>query len=232
MSSQGQDATDKNTQDQNVSDTTPAWIKKIDDYYDNLEKNYVDKTSEFSKIFTTLNGIYVSILVFLGLSSEKILYQFPLIYKIGFLLPIVFWCIGMYHFLQVQAPYLKLCRPGDYFCYKRAISESTRHKAEHYRKGIFFSSVGIFLMFVPIIAGSFFMSVADPFPQNSQVELIIDGSYSSIIKDSQITFYNNTNKTIPLTLVIKTDDYYRVKKLDGDTLNIPIAWVKMAIIKK
>jgi hypothetical protein len=212
-------------------DTTPAWIKKIDAYRDGLDEYYSKQTSDYSKIFTTLNGIYVALLVFFGLSGEKTLHQFPFLYQMCFLLPILFWLIGMYHFLNVQSPQLALCRPGDYFCYKRAMENSTVHKAHHYRKGIFFSSIGILLMLVPIATGSFFVSTMDPFPPNSQVELVIENTNFPVMQESYITFYNNTNRTTPLILISKTNDSYRIKNSNGDILNIPVSWVKMAIIK-
>lgn len=209
------------------------WITWQDTQQKAFSTNIITATDKSETIFTALNGVYMALLAFFGLSSNSVLTNFkpPVVFL--FLIPPVFWLIGMYCFMQVKKPYIAKQRPNDASAIRRDLYKSNIIKANSYIWGITFFSIGVLSIIFAVVGGLYFTSIpVQPTTfTESNIQLVFMDDQASWLSQIPMEFVPGTNTTTNVTLVNMTETGYRVMLANGDSVDVQKAWVKTVIWK-
>jgi len=209
------------------------WITWQDTEQKAFSTTILTATDKSETIFTALNGVYMALLAFFGLSSNSVLTNLKSPVVFLFLIPPIFWLIGMCLFLQVKKPYIAEQRPNDASAIRRDLYKSNTKKAKYYGWGVAFFSIGVLSIIFAVGGGLYFTSlpVQPTSFTPSNIQLVITDDQASWLSQIPMEFVPGTNTTTNVTLVNMTDTEYRVILANGDSVDVQKAWVKTIIWK-
>ena len=209
------------------------WVKYQNDQIKGVGKSLVDEADKYKDVFTGINTIYLALLVFFGLANDSVLKAFPFPVSLIFLVPIVFWIAGMYLFLMVKAPVFYECPPKSPSCIKEETINSNLRRGRYYKWGIFAFALGIIMMLVPLVAGSFLVATTSIPSTGEQVQFIVKGENAAFIQEIPLQLVPGTNKTSPVTLLAADTSAYTIRMENGNIVTIPKDWIiSMIVIPK
>ena len=217
-----------------ATDDEKGWIVYDEKEQKDLSSYFLTQSDRYYEIFTAVNGVYLGVLALFGLTNGGTLKIIVWPAILVFLLPIAFWIIGMYFFLEIRQPMIRLSPPRDPGVIRQNLSDSNLIKAKNYRIGLFAFGVGVLLMIVSLGAGAYLASLPGaPTPQipPSDVQLIINNDSIPLLTQIPIDFIPGTNKTVIVALYNSTDTSYNIGLQNGDIVDIQKAWIQTVIWK-
>jgi hypothetical protein len=147
-----------------------------------------------------------------------------------FLLPILGWVVGIFFFFLVLRPDIQKLPPYSPTAIQRRIFASNVKKARYYSAGLMTFGLGVLLMFVPIVVGSYYASLP-PAQETGDVQFLINDDSVQYISEIPIELVSGTNRTVTVSLYNTTDTVYSVRLSNGDTVDLDKIWIRTVIRK-
>jgi hypothetical protein len=195
-----------------------------------LGSHFITQAEKFQTIFTAVYGIYTGLLLFFGLMNGQILKMTVWPWGLVFLLPILGWVVGIFFFFLVLRPDIQKLPPYSPTAIQRRIFASNLKKARYYSAGLMTFGLGVLLMFVPIVVGSYYASLP-PAQETGDVQFLINDDSVQYISEIPIELVSGTNRTVTVSLYNTTDTVYSVRLSNGDTVDLDKIWIRTVIRK-
>jgi hypothetical protein len=195
-----------------------------------LGSHLIQQAEKYQTLFTAVYGIYTGLLLLFGLMNGEILKMVVWPAVFWYLLPIVSWIIGICLFFLVLRPDIKQMPPYSPTAIQRRLVASNVKKARYYSAGLIAFGVGVLLMVVPIVAGSYYASLP-PAQETGDVQFLIYDDSVQYISEIPIELVSGTNRTVTVALFNTTDTVYSVRLSNGDTVDLDKKWIRTVIRK-